>query len=179
MRYRSTLVQTQNSSGINCLKYFYCKIKCEDRKSMQYTHKTQEIIIRQTYIGQEVQSCQHLQKLPPCVPSQLPLFLFPHEEASHLDFSFFGCSESLLWFVGFLYLWHKGFSLSTDFSCCRPLILENADSVVEVQTSLDELSCPTACGILVPQPGIKPEIPALEGRFLTTGPPGKFQDSTS
>ena len=49
---------------------------------MQYTRKTQEIIIRQTYIGQEVQSCQHLQKLPPCVPSQLPLFLFPHEEAS-------------------------------------------------------------------------------------------------
>ena len=27
-----------------------------------------------------------------------------------------------------------------------------------------------ACGILVPQPGIKP---ALEGRFLTTGPPEK------
>ena len=33
------------------------------------------------------------------------------------------------------------------------------------------LSCPTACGILIPQPGIKPGIsPALESRFLTTGP---------
>ena len=30
-----------------------------------------------------------------------------------------------------------------------------------------------ACGILVPQPGIKPATPALEGKVLTTGPPGK------
>ena len=28
-----------------------------------------------------------------------------------------------------------------------------------------------ACGILVPEPGIKPASPALEGRVLTTGPP--------
>ena len=79
--------------------------------------------------------------------------------------------------MGFLYLWHKGFSLSTDFSCCRPLILENADSVVEVQTSLDELSCPTACGILVLPPEIEPAYLALEGDFLTTGPPEKFPSS--
>ena len=32
------------------------------------------------------------------------------------------------------------------------------------------LSCPVACGILVPQPGIEPGSPALQGRFLTTGP---------
>ena len=32
-----------------------------------------------------------------------------------------------------------------------------------------ELSCPMACGILVPWPGIA--SPALEGRFLTTGQP--------
>ena len=30
-----------------------------------------------------------------------------------------------------------------------------------------------ACGILVPQPGIKPAAPAWQGGFLTTGPPGK------
>ena len=30
-----------------------------------------------------------------------------------------------------------------------------------------------ACGILVPQPRIEPESPALQGRFLTPGPPGK------
>ena len=30
-----------------------------------------------------------------------------------------------------------------------------------------------ACGIFVPQPGIKLSSPALQGRFLTTGLPGK------
>ena len=36
------------------------------------------------------------------------------------------------------------------------------------------LSCSAACGILVPWPGIEPECPALEGRFLTTGLPGNY-----
>ena len=35
------------------------------------------------------------------------------------------------------------------------------------------LSCSLACGILVPQPGIEFTCSALEGKFLTTGPPGK------
>ena len=35
------------------------------------------------------------------------------------------------------------------------------------------LRCPEACGILVPQPGIERMSPALEGRFSTTGSPGK------
>ena len=35
------------------------------------------------------------------------------------------------------------------------------------------LSCPVACGILVPRPGIEPASPALEGGFATAGPPGK------
>ena len=47
--------------------------------------------------------------------------------------------------------------------------LQHTGSLVEVRG----LSWPTACGILVPQPGIKPMSPALEGGFLTTGPPGK------
>ena len=38
------------------------------------------------------------------------------------------------------------------------------------------LCCSKACGILVPRPGIQLVSPALEGRFLTTGPPGKSQD---
>ena len=33
----------------------------------------------------------------------------------------------------------------------------------------------TACGILVPQPGIKPFRPSVEVQSLTTGPPGNFQ----
>ena len=35
------------------------------------------------------------------------------------------------------------------------------------------LVAPTACGISIPQPGIEPVSPALEGGFLTTGQPGK------
>ena len=35
------------------------------------------------------------------------------------------------------------------------------------------LSCPEAHGILVSWPWIKPTSPSLEGRLLTTGPPGK------
>jgi len=35
------------------------------------------------------------------------------------------------------------------------------------------LVAPWACGILVLGPEIKLMFPALEGRFLTTGPPGK------
>ena len=39
------------------------------------------------------------------------------------------------------------------------------------------LSYPTACGILVIQPGIRPASLELEGVFLTTEPPGKSPDS--
>ena len=41
-------------------------------------------------------------------------------------------------------------------------------SVVAVHS----LSCPLACGILVPAPGIKPVYLGLGGGFLTTGPSG-------
>ena len=36
------------------------------------------------------------------------------------------------------------------------------------------LSCPVACGILVPGPEIEPVSHALAAGFLTSGPPGKF-----
>ena len=35
------------------------------------------------------------------------------------------------------------------------------------------LSSPSVCGTLVSPPGIEPVFPALQGRLLTTGPPGK------
>ena len=41
------------------------------------------------------------------------------------------------------------------------------------QAVAQELSCPATCGILVPQPGIEPIAPTLEGGFFTTGPPEK------
>ena len=39
------------------------------------------------------------------------------------------------------------------------------------------LSCPAACGILVPQPGIELASPALQDQFLTNGPLGKSLSS--
>ena len=32
--------------------------------------------------------------------------------------------------------------------------------------------CSTACGVLVPQPGIEPELPELQGVLVTPGPVG-------
>ena len=56
-----------------------------------------------------------------------------------------------------------------DFSLVVALTPERVGSVVV----LNGLSCHEACRILVPLPGIKPASPALEGRGLTNGPPGK------
>ena len=36
------------------------------------------------------------------------------------------------------------------------------------------LSCSAAYGILVPWLGLEHLFPAFQGRFITTGPPGKF-----
>ena len=36
------------------------------------------------------------------------------------------------------------------------------------------LSCSVACGILVPQPGIEPTCPELQGEFLISGPAENF-----
>ena len=38
------------------------------------------------------------------------------------------------------------------------------------------LVAPCHVGFLAPRPEIKPVSPALEGRFLTTGPAGKSQE---
>ena len=45
--------------------------------------------------------------------------------------------------------------------------------VLQILVAVPGLRCPEACGILVPQPGIEPVSPALEGQFLTPGSPGK------
>ena len=50
---------------------------------------------------------------------------------------------------------------------CGNLSLQHMNSPVVVRG----LSCSAACGILVPGPGIEPMSPALQGGFLTTGPP--------
>ena len=43
----------------------------------------------------------------------------------------------------------------------------------EILVVVRGLSCPMACGILVPWPGIEPMSPALQSRLLISGPPGK------
>ena len=48
-------------------------------------------------------------------------------------------------------------------------------SQTRLSTHACELSHSVAHGILVPQPGIEPTSPELEGGFLITGPQGKFQ----
>ena len=53
--------------------------------------------------------------------------------------------------------------------CLGSVVLWHVTSVVVAR----RLSCPAACGILVPRPGIEPASPALEGGFFTTGPLGK------
>ena len=51
----------------------------------------------------------------------------------------------------------------------QDLLLGDMDFIVAVL----RLSCPAACGILVPQLGIEPASQALQEGFLTTGPPGE------
>ena len=48
-------------------------------------------------------------------------------------------------------------------------------SVQASQVAAHDLSCPVACGILVPGLGIEPVSPVLAGGFLTSGPQGKSQ----
>ena len=50
-----------------------------------------------------------------------------------------------------------------------------AKSQTQLSTHTCELSRSVAHGILVPQPGIDPTSPELEGGFLIPGPQGKFQ----
>ena len=51
--------------------------------------------------------------------------------------------------------------------------------VCPVSVVVHGLSCPLACGILVPQRGIKPASSTLEGAFSITGPPGKVPKLSS
>ena len=76
---------------------------------------------------------------------------------------FLGCVGSLLRCAGFSLV------VACRLQSTWALSLRHWSSVV----GACGLSCPVACGILVPQPRIEPRSPALEGGFFTTGPPGK------
>ena len=59
--------------------------------------------------------------------------------------------------------------VARGLQACGLCSLWHTGCLVEVRG----LSCPSACGILVPWPGIEPASPELKGGFFTTGPPGK------
>ena len=65
-----------------------------------------------------------------------------------------------------LQLWCRG---SREHGLCS---LQSLGSLVEVC----RLSCLVAYGTLIPQPGIKPKFPALEGQCLTIRTLGKSHE---
>ena len=112
---------------------------------------------------------------PPCEPLQAPWcapLLLPEDYL--FPYLFHGCTGSLLLRASSLYCGSSGCSLvqvhglphRSGSSCCGTQVLGCAGSVVAVHG----LSCPTVCGILVPQPGTEPVSFALAGRLLTTAP---------
>ena len=79
-------------------------------------------------------------------------------KAAFFSVYLFGCLRS--------WLWH-----GASFTAVNGLCGCGAHSVV----GAPRLSFSMACGFLVPQPGIEPVSPALQGGFLTTEPLGKSQ----
>ena len=71
----------------------------------------------------------------------------------------------------FVYLAASGLTFGTQDLLCvmQDLLLRLTDSLVVAC----QLTCSAACGISVPQPGIEPVFPALQGRVLPPGPRGK------
>ena len=54
------------------------------------------------------------------------------------------------------------------------LLLQQKGSTVHSSVvAVHRRGCPETCGILDPQPGTEPRFPALEGGFLTAGPPAQ------
>ena len=92
------------------------------------------------------------------------------DQILHLKKYIFDCSGSQLPHAGCsIFAVAGGISIVLPlrgFPSCRAWPLECRASAVG-------FVCHAACGTLVPQPGIKPMFPELQGGFLTTGPSGK------
>ena len=82
-----------------------------------------------------------------------------------------GCVRSWSWHAGSPYsMWNLSMQSSGSWWWFRAsLYWWLRDPVVAAHG----LSCPVACGVLVPQPRIQPGSPDLEGGFQTAGPPAK------
>ena len=80
------------------------------------------------------------------------------------------------------YKWYLFMSLSFYFwlhlicgtQDCHCIVQELLLQCTDYTFVANRLQCAVGCGILVPRPGIKPTSSALQGRFLTTGPPRKY-----
>ena len=78
-----------------------------------------------------------------------------------------GCQEQIFVFCAYLFIWlHEVLVAACGIFCCGAWTLQLWHA---------GFSCSVACKILVLQLGIELVSPALQGGFLTTGPPGKFQ----
>ena len=53
------------------------------------------------------------------------------------------------------------------------LLQPKGSTVCSSVVAVHRRGCPETCGILDPRPGIEPRFPALEGGFLTAGPPAQ------
>ena len=72
------------------------------------------------------------------------------------------------------FLWLRWVFVACSLLSCATWAPESSGSVV----AECGLSCPAECGVLVPQSGVGLTSPALESRFLTTGPPEKCPKDT-
>ena len=70
-------------------------------------------------------------------------------------------------FIFYISTYHLFIYLAASSLTCitRDVLWQLSGSVV----GAGWLSCPVACGILVPRPGTEPVSPALQGGFLTPG----------
>ena len=62
---------------------------------------------------------------------------------------------------------------SLDNSMDRGAWWPKVHGVAKSRTQLNDFTFFLSCGILVPRPETKSTSPVLQGRFLTSGPPGK------
>ena len=94
-------------------------------------------------------------------------FIFPRYTLRSRVVGSYGSSTSRFFFsLIFVYLAASSVSGGCRIFCCgtRASLYLCADSV----GAIHGLNCPVSCGVLVPQPGIQPAFPVLEG-----APPGK------
>ena len=112
-----------------------------------------------------------------CFCSISELFdVYERDVLSELDASLISSAHPVLTF----FQWHFFFLFCLFFWLHQVLVepcgifdVSRGTAVVARGLQCAWASVVAARGILVPRPGIEPVSPALQGTFLTTGPPGK------